>query len=236
MLLAEFDLKSAGINYNTELTKAVWEGRDMRPEVGAALLRIAEKFIETLDYPEFNVFDIRIVGSAVNYNYSDFSDIDLHIVTDLRDYDSEVLAEKYFHARKSLWNDRHDIEIGPHDVEVYIEDLANPPKSGGLYSLVKKKWLKIPEYNQPSIDDSAVIAKANELMKEIDYVLGDTTENTDELEQVRTKIWKMRQAAIAENGEWAYENLAFKVLRNKGYLQKLIDAEEASIDQALSLK
>jgi len=236
MFLCEFDLESSGIKYNKTLPPAIWQGKKMRAEVRQALLRIAAKFIESLDYPQFDTFDIRIVGSAVNYNYSKFSDIDLHIVTDLREYDSEELAQKFFHAKKSLWNERHEIMIGSYEVEVYIEPLADPPETGGLFSLKENEWMKTPSYSPPDIDDSSVIAKSQELMDLIDRVLSDEPTDADDLSRMREKIWKMRKGAVAAGGEWATENLAFKVLRNKGYLDKLLDAEASQQDQELSIR
>ena len=53
---------------------------------------------------------------------------------------------------------------------------------------------------------------------------------------LKRKIREMRGAAISRGGEFSFENLVFKELRNRGYLDKMNKYEQSLGDQALSLK
>jgi hypothetical protein len=46
----------------------------------------------------------------------------------------------------------------------------------------------------------------------------------------------MRAASISKNGEFGQDNLIFKELRNRGYLDKMSKYETSIKDQELSLK
>jgi ribosomal protein L17 len=41
--------------------------------------------------------------------------------------------------------------------------------------------------------------------------------------KVKEKLQKMRKEDLAKSGEFSVGNLAFKKLRNEGYIEKLID-------------
>ena len=79
----------------------------LRPEIRERLLKIAELFI---DYLKVDIFieDIRMTGSLANYNWSEYSDIDLHILADFSQFPEEQLPlyEDLFRLKKTIFNER----------------------------------------------------------------------------------------------------------------------------------
>jgi hypothetical protein len=67
------------------LNSDIWEGNQMHPEIRERLREIAEEFIEKLDLTRVDIKDIILTGSLANYNWSAYSDLDVHIVIDFRD-------------------------------------------------------------------------------------------------------------------------------------------------------
>jgi len=63
----------------------------------------------------------------------------------------------------------------------------------------------------------------------------DNHVDLDSVKHFKEKMRDMRGAAIKRGGEFSFENLVFKELRNQGYLDKLSDYQKTSQDQALSL-
>ena len=61
------------------LEPEVWSGDKLISEVREALLKIAKDFLIDLPF-DIDVEDITLTGSLANYNWSKFSDVDLHIV------------------------------------------------------------------------------------------------------------------------------------------------------------
>jgi len=57
----------------------------------------------------------------------------------------------------------------------------------------------------------------------------------DRAESLMEKIKKLRKAGLETNGEYSVENLAFKTLRNTGYLKKLSDLKREAYDKLMSL-
>ena len=89
---------------HNQLSKKVWVGEEMLPEFREALLKIADAFIEYLGV-SIDVVDITMTGSYANYNYTVFSDIDLHILVDMESLDAdEDLVKQFFNANKILTN------------------------------------------------------------------------------------------------------------------------------------
>lgn len=239
MRLTEFDSKdedwtSGNIAYHEELNPMAWTGDRMRPEVRYKLLQIAKIFIDYLEVPGFRLLDIVLTGSMANYNYTKFSDFDIHIVTQYSDLQCDNIAEAFYTAKKKIWNDAHDILVRGHEAELYVEDVDEPPVSGGVFSLLDDQWLKEPSYDPPAIDDRAVNTKVSDLMTQIDHAVASADDSAD-IKRVFDKIKKMRRSGLDAHGEFGVENLAFKILRNEGYIGRISDAYNRQQDLELSL-
>ena len=70
------------MKFHDELNPKLWDGLELKPEVKEKLNEIAEAFKEYLDIPEDAILDIRITGSSASYNYTEYSDLDLHLIID----------------------------------------------------------------------------------------------------------------------------------------------------------
>lgn len=222
------------IAYNDQLSSKAWSGNRLRPEVRYKLLQTAKLFINYLDISGFRVLDIVLTGSMANFNYTEYSDFDVHVVTKYSDLQCDDLAEAFYRAKKQLWNDQHDVIIRGHDVELYVEDIEEPPVSAGIFSLLDNQWIKEPDYQIPEFDRSAVKAKVQDLIKQINVAV-ETADDPEDLKRISDKIREMRQAGLAQNGEFSVENLSFKVLRNKGYIDMLYKEFNRQQDIDLSL-
>ena len=226
------DLTKGNIAYHEELNPEVWKGRELRVDVRYKLLEIAKRFIEYLEVPKFKLEDIILRGSLVNYNYTQYSDFDLHVVTDFSTLDCDI-TEAFYLAKKKIWNDEHDITIRGHEVELYVEDKAAKNVSEGTYSVLDADWLRTPKYQQPDIDDRAVSAKARDLMTQINRAVKQGS--VEDITRLQDKIRNMRQAGLDASGEFSTENLAYKIIRNKKFLDKLYKTKNSKVDQELSL-
>lgn len=228
------DFVRDNIAYNRELSPVAWDGDQLKIEVKVALLKAAKFFTDYLDIPNFRVIDVVLTGSMANYNYTRFSDFDLHVVTRYSDLECDDLAEAFYRAKKTIWNDRHDITIGGHDVELYVEDVEQPPVSSGMYSLLQDRWITKPEYNPPTINDRAINLKVSDLIKQIDVAV-DRADDPEDIYRITDKLRKMRRSGLDTTGEFGVENLTFKVLRNLGYLDKLESEYNKQQDQEISI-
>lgn len=225
--------------YNETLNPRFWDqSKEFDPEVRDKLLTIAMDVARDAGVEDL-VEDIQLTGSLANYNYTDFSDLDTHILLDFKDINSdEDLVKKALDGKRFIWNLRHDINIGGHDVEIYFQDVDEPHKASGLYSLLKDEWITEPEYNEPSIDERDVTAKAEKIKGEIsDLEMSHQTAAAEELkglqdaaQALRQKIGKMRKDSLEADGEFGIGNLAFKELRNSDYIERLIDVTNKLYD------
>ena len=90
-----------------ELNTRIWVdgGKKMNPKVRERLLEISNNFMEFLGV-DVIVTDIIMTGSLANYNWSKFSDIDLHIVANFSQFSEEQLPlyEELFKIKKTFIN------------------------------------------------------------------------------------------------------------------------------------
>lgn len=220
------------IKFHDELNPKLWENFELKSDVKSKLNEIAEAFKEYLDIPEEAIQDVRITGSSASYNYTKYSDLDLHLIVDYEKIHEDCpLVEGYLWSYKSAFNRDHDISIYGVPVEVYAEDSKSEAISNGVYSLKEDKWLKKPEKIEPLNNGADVQAKFQELREAV-----EKCDDSEVAEQLLDKIYKMRKSGLEEVGEFSTENMAFKLLRNEGYMDKLKNLKKEQVDKKLSLE
>ena len=220
-----------------KLSPKIWNSdMSMKSDIKEKLLNISDAFIDYLGIP-LDIFDVTMTGSYANYNYTPFSDIDLHILVDFDDLtEVEDLAKEFFNAKKSFWNDRHDIKIKGIEVELYAQDVNEPHSSTGVYSIEKDVWVQKPNLFKFDIDQKSIMKKFKMFEKDIKNAIEDAEENLDNEYVVKMlkKIKRMRKSGLEKGGEMSEENLIYKIIRDKGYLQKLFDVRSKIFDKNLS--
>ena len=240
-IISSFDVKD-------ELNPTIWDNPDdptnavMKEDIRLQLIEIANKFIDFLDYDIF-IQDITMTGSLSNYNWSEFSDIDLHIMYDFNESGNEKeLYKDLFKLKKTLFNSTHDITVKGYEVELYVQDINEPHISTGVYSVLFNEWLVEPTKEEVNINKKIITDKVEQWEDIIDLVIDDVEESDDDLEtslekiqKVKDKLKKYRGCGLEKEGEYSYENLVFKYLRRNGYIQKLFDFQNDVIDNRLSL-
>lgn len=209
------ELSVEPISYNEQLNPKLWENNKLIPEVRVQLLKIARHFAEFLNVPKLNLRDITISGSNASYGYSDSSDLDLHLVADVN---SRELAELY-DAKKNVYNTRYSIKIKDIDVELYVQDSKQTHHSAGIYSVLNDTWLSEPKQGKPVATHKEVKSKARNYAGRINQALRSNDLNT--ATETMSNIRRLRQAGLESGGEGSVENLAFKLLRARGQIDRL---------------
>jgi predicted nucleotidyltransferase len=229
-----------------ELNPKIWEkkGNDytMNPEVRTKLLEIAELFIDFLGI-DVLITDIIMIGSLVNYNWSKYSDVDLHIVVNYGQFpdNTKELYVEFFDLKKVVFNDRHDIKIFGYDVECFVQDEVETTFSSGIYSLYYDMWVNEPKkISTKNVDLDLVKEKSEQWMRVIDGVVDNLKDETPYtikslVKKYKQKLKKFRNCGLEKGGELSVENLVFKLLRRNGYISKLYDIPTEVVDKKLSM-
>lgn len=230
MWLRELQESQDFVTVNKQLNPKIWDGDQLDLEVAAKLEDIAQAFEEFIGV-ELKVIDHTITGSNANYTWTEYSDLDLHLIIPGTPTDEQ---RELFNAKKALWAEQHDITIKGLPVECYVQGQDEPHHSTGVFSLKKNKWLVEPKKVKPSIDDAAIEAKKDALLAQIEQAL--LSKDLDRLRSVKDKITQMRKAGLERAGEWSVENLVFKILRNLGLIDQITEKIRELEDDQLSLE
>ena len=221
-----------------ELNPKVWTDYTIDEDIRKELAKIAEDYFESLELGEVKLKDIMLTGSNCNFNWSKYSDFDLHLVMDFSEINDDVeLVKKYLDAAGKVWNSQHDITIKGYDVEIYSQDISEEHTSSGEYSLMNDEWIKKPSKQDFTPDEDLIRKKSKLLMEAIDEMEEDL-EKGIEYEELMTKlkkIWKKikegRKAGLEKEGEFSIENLVFKLLRRNDYITKLLSIKKIAYDK-----
>jgi len=226
------------------LNPKIWENPSdpkkatLKPKIEKGLMRIAEEFIDDLGDDVF-VEDIFLMGSLANYNWSEYSDFDLHVIVDFDRYgeDKELYVE-LFDLKKKIFNSKHNIQIYGYDVELYAQGASDKHHSDGVYSIMEKDWVHRPTKTHLKLNMEVLKRKIDSWTSKIDDGIEEakTSGNVEGLKKLKDKLKEYRQSGLDKDGEFSYENLVFKYLRRSGHIGKLFDEKTKIKDKELSIE
>ena len=231
--LKDFKLSDAVV-FHDDLNPNLWNGTRLDPKVRKQLMLIAEDFITTLGISDIDVKDITISGSNAAYSYTPHSDLDLHILVDMDKLPNNEVYRELFTAKKTLYNDQHNVSIRNVPVEVYVQDTNEPVNSLGEYSVVNDKWIRIPKKQRANFDQAATKAKYENLAELVDLAI--KTADLDRVKKLIDMIRRYRKAGLSKGGEFSPENLAYKAVRSQGAIDALYDLRDTLHGAELSIE
>jgi len=227
--------------YKKKLNPNFWDSKKaFNLKVRRRILKIVKDFLSDIDL-DIPICDIRLTGSIANFNYNKFSDLDIHIVTKFKEINKDTkLVKQTLDDIRYIWNLKHNICIRGHEVELYFENKGEPHTATGLYSLLRDKWIRVPEYNPPDkVDLTGLKDKVKQVSDLVNRLYKHLNRTKDKKEiklihnkakLIKNKIMRVRGEALSERGEFAIENLLFKKLRNNGTIEKIINLINLSYD------
>lgn len=216
-----------------ELNPKIWEDKKLREDVRETIIDIVSEFMDNLIIP-VEILDVRVVGSNASYNYTEHSDLDVHIISNLELVGSPTeIVQALYNSERSNFNRTHNIKIKGIEVELYVEDVNSAVTSNGIYSVIDDVWIKEPQI----IEERSVKIDKNELQDLVDSVQSVLDDgDSDDIKDCINMLYLMRKDSIATDGEYGVGNLLFKEIRNRGLLNALKDKYNEMISDELTLE
>jgi hypothetical protein len=245
---SEVDLSS--FKKRDTLPPKIWKDEEtLNSKVRLKLLDIADDFWKFVNLTWVEPKGIIITGSICNFNWSKFSDIDLHLVVDFNEIDSKTeFVKQYLDSKKNEWNAEHEgLKIMGFPVELYTQDVSDNVEAGGIYDLEENAWIRKPNphtIKSIGLEKFDIKRKAAEIMTIIDemYKTLSSTDDGYEVSKIGEdasylweKVKSLRKKSLTKRGENGAGNIVYKVLRRTGYLDKLFKLFSATYDKSNSI-
>lgn len=202
---------------------------------------IRKKLLEISDWVTKNISDmveiktVYFTGSLATYKWLPTSDIDLHIIVDVKEKICDEPVQEYLDLKSKLFNKDHNIFIKGYKIEVNIKDKEVELKGKGIYDLIKDSWVVEPTPVTRKMNDPEVLKVAEYFQRKIDKLVANQSD-IKKVDKIRKEIKELRTEGLKKEGEYSVGNLAFKKLRNTDYLAKLFNYKAELIDKSLSLE
>ncbi len=226
--------------FPNRLCPDLWNDKgDLHPEVKEKLIEIGERFYNYL-HIDAPLIDILFTGSLANFNWTEYSDIDLHIIIDFDQVNigTPELTRNFFLSKKNVWNDKRDIRIYNWPLELGAQHIQEHHASTGQYSLLKEDdWVYFPQPITKQINEPKFIKLVSLFESLIDEVavIIDPETRFNQAVSLKDNIIKLRRKSIEHDGEISIGNQTFKQLRNNSSLNRLFGIISSSLDKRLSL-
>lgn len=242
------DISLKSFEIQDELNPKFWINNKLNSRIRLKLLDLADEFIDTLAVDWVKPEDIVLTGSIANYNWSKYSDVDVHILIDYKKvWKKTEFVQDYFDSKKELWTQEHgELRIYGFPVEMYVEDTNADNPSSGVYSLNENKWLKEPnDFQDAELNENYIKRISAKIMTAIDNIEDKIKEEKDnhkletsseKLKKLFDKLHKQRQESLGKHGEMSTYNIIWKVLRRSGYLDKIWDIINNVYNKVNSIK
>lgn len=243
------DINLSSFRPKKHLNNKIWINNLINSRIRLRLLDIADDFINTLEIDWVKPIDIILTGSLANYNWSKYSDFDLHILYDFKKIDKRAkFIKDYFDAKKNEWNNTHEnLTIYGYNVEIYVQNIAEEHKATGVYSLEKNKWLINPEPNNIKaiqLNKYFIKNKSLQIIKSINKLekcINNTDDDVDlrilsnKVKKIFDKVKWIRKQSLNKNGEMGSGNIIYKILRRTNYIEKLLKLKAQTYDKLKSI-
>jgi predicted nucleotidyltransferase len=222
--------------YNETLNPALWDltTNTLKQEIRNTLLKIAYDFYKDVELSA-PIEDVYLLGSGANYNWTETSDVDLHVLINFKKINPDVdLDKKLVDSIKSNWNKNHNITIKNHKVELYIQDITEKNRAMGVYSVLKNHWIKAPDKLNIQLDNALIQQKYSAAVLQIKDAID--SKDIEKIKAVSKSIYDMREVGLSKIGEFSVENIVFKLLRNKNYIDLIKNTTRSLYDASVSIK
>jgi predicted nucleotidyltransferase len=225
-----------------ELNPEIWHNNKINSEIKNKLIKIAKDFFKNLELPNnIKIKDILFVGSLANYNWSKYSDIDLHILIDFSKFEDKDIIKKFFDSNKNMFNLKHNIKVKGHDLELYVQDTKEKLSASAIYSLMHDKWILMPKEVDFKLDKSLIKIKITKIFDKLkiikkNYDKKNYQKTIDYIDDLKDYIKKMRQSGLEKGGEFSIENIIFKILRRTDIMEYLDTFKNKAYDNMVSIK
>jgi hypothetical protein len=208
-------------------------GKDayLKPEVRAKLSQIVNTYKQFMNI-KMEEHEVLFKGSNANFNYHKGSDIDVHIISTLKNPADRMIIQ----AKQIAWKQRYkDVRVMGLPVELSIDPLDQVHTSDGQYSLTKNEWIKKPKWVKPTVNKKAATALKNAWMKQLNDAI--KSGDIDKMMKVRGQIVGLRNSSLdgSPGAEWKVQNVAYKAVRDTGILQDILDRAHQRKIKNLSL-
>jgi hypothetical protein len=206
------------LQYHDFLNKKIWESDQPVKGIKEYLIKHSYEFARYSGIPKEKIKDIVMTGGNANFNYTKYSDIDVHLLCDITEKKEDSL-----YTKKAEWTKEHpEIKFAGYPVEYYIQaDKEHFPDGQGVYSLLQNKWLIVPKH----LDKIAIMSDPNVRLK-IEHQIAIIkqllkTGSRQDILDYKEKLWRMRSEGLEKAGEFSVGNCVYKDLRNRGLVDKL---------------
>lgn len=204
------------------LNPLLWDQNKLKPIVLRKIRQIGLLWLDFVNIPNSYVDDVIFTGSNANYNYTKYSDIDIHYIVDKKKLRCNKFIDDYLLDKKRLFSENYDLKIFGYSVEMYVQDQGESmPKNQGIFSIKNNEWIIKPHKIELDIDDDLVLRKTKHVLKRIESVV--RLNNIESLQKLKEKLRNYRKSGLQHNGEYSLENLVYKNLRNMEVLQFIDD-------------
>ncbi len=193
-------LDFSSFKMNDDLQPDIWDSEgNMKEEVRTNLIKIADNYWKSLDLG-FEYEDITLTGSLANYNWSKYSDVDLHIILDINKLgDNKEMVKDLLDVKTRKWNSDHDITIKGFEVELYLQPHDIKHFATGVYSVMNDEWNVEPKKEVVSLDKETIRKKYKDIVKSVEEIEKDKdNENVinrvDKLKVVLTDLYELKSS------------------------------------------
>jgi len=234
-----------------ELNPKMWQDNTLNKNISKRLMKVASEFLDGIELPVHHtggsgqmsalIEDVKLTGSLANYNWSKYSDMDLHIVIDFSKIDENIeLVKSFFHGAIWRWNELHNIMIYGHEVEIFVENVGHVTHSAGMYSIMSNQWITEPDPEKVDFDYVTARKKADAVETQVNMIEKFVEEKphaaVKSIDRLKKRIRRMRKAGLySPEQEYSAENIAFKILRREETLDKLSNMKYDAYDKVLSI-
>ena len=203
----------------------IWtKDNELLPGVEEKLLQMALEFASRLRIPKDHIIDVRVIGGAASYVWSNGSDMDVTILLDKEEgYDKTKIRKLGVKASNLNYKLRPMISDVETNFYISAGNVGSLRPATSVYSVAKRRFLLGPSRADES-NSNFVVGKANAIAELIESALMDDSPDSAEcLEELLRRLKRFRSKGLygSEKGDNGLANMVWRLLSRSGYIGTL---------------
>ena len=183
-----------------------------------------------MNIKKLNLVDIVFSGALASYNWNEYSDVDLYVILDLKNFEKHKgFVLELLKTKKTSWQYKNNITINNHQIELYFQDKDEKFENSGAFSLIKNKWILTPT-KQQQIDKKLIMRKYQDIVGKILYIEEQLNKSNFDIERIKKeiefivlKLKNDKKLSSEKISELSIENFVFNLLKTNGFIEKLYE-------------
>lgn len=200
------------------------DGATLDARVAAKARALGERTFQQLGVPGATLVDVMFAGSLASYEYTDDSDVDVHVLVEFGPACDPKLRDAWLRSVNAGLHLDVGVSYLGRPVQVTVRD--SDDDQGGTWSVLHGAWRHQPVRKPVTFTEAELRAQVSAFLHEREQLVFDWSHDTggfdcDRFKAPQKRMRELRGEGLKAGGVTSLGNMTYRLVRRLGYFEEL---------------